>query len=377
MVSAAVVGTGVALSFPLVALVLEAEGATATAIGLNAAAHGLGVLLAAPFFGRTVRKLGAARGMRVGLTLAAILLLGFPLATDLGYWFILRLGFGAATALVFVISEAGINALAEDGRRGRVLAMYGTMFGVGYALGPLILGLLGSDGALPFLVGAAVLAAGILPTFAVPSIDGALDGRPGAYAARRLMRLGRAIPLVLLVALVVGWTETSQFSLLPVWAIRHGLDETTVAWLLGLWVAGDILFQYPIGWLADRLPRRRLLLAAALGATLLALTLTTPLVAATPWLLIPALIAHGGLIGGSYVLALTLMGERFRGAALVGANAAFVLAFEIGAMIGPPLTGLAFGAIGTAGLPLALALVTATIVAAGLHARRASALSRA
>jgi MFS family permease len=365
MASAAIVGASLALSFPLLSLVLEATGASPTAIGLNAAAHGLGVILAAPFFGRAILALGAAQVMRAGLATAAVLLLVFPLAVDLSLWFVLRLVFGAATAAVFVVSEAAINALVADERRGRVLGLYGTLFAIGYATGPLIIAAVGSAGVLPFAIGAAILGIGLVPTFAMPSIDAALAGSPGAYAARRLLGLWRVAPLLLGAAAIVALIETTQFALLPVWGLRLGMTEGATALLLGLWIGGNILLQYPVGWLADRVPRRRLLAACAGLAAGLSLALASPAVTGHAALLWPVLLVHGGMSGGIYVLALALMGVRFKGASLAGANAAFILTYEVGAMVGPPVAGVAIWAVGAPGLPLVFATA---LTALGLSA---------
>lgn len=370
MASAAVVGASLSLSFPLLSLVLEARGASSSAIGLNAAAHGLGVLLAAPLFGTIIQRLGAARTMRAGLALAAMTLAVFPLHLDLGWWFALRLVFGAATGMVFIVSEAAINALVEDARRGRVLGLYGTMFAIGYAAGPLVLGAIGSQGPAPFAVGATVLALGILPTFALPSIDTALAGGAGAYALRRLAGLWRVAPLILAVALVVAVVETSQFALLPIWGLRHGLGESAAALLLSVWIGGNILLQYPVGWLADRWPRHGLLAACAALAALLSLLLLSPAVIALPALLWPILVVHGGMSGALYVLALTLMGERFKGAALAAANATFIVSFELGVMTGPIVAGSTMTLLGPQGLPVVLAVAFAAMVPPALAARR-------
>ena len=87
-------------------------------------------------------------------------------------------------------------------------------------------------------------------------------------------------------------------------------------------------------------------------------------------LLWPVLIIHGGMSGGIYVLALALMGERFKGASLAGANAAFILTYEMGAMIGPPLTGVAIWAADAPGLPLVFAAALLALMAATLAPRR-------
>lgn len=370
MTTAAIVGATLALSFPLMSLVLAANGAAPATIGLNAAAHGLGVILAAPFFGRVLSRLGAARAMRTGLVVAAGLLLILPWHVDPTLWFVLRLAFGAASTIVFVVSEAAINALVEDHRRGRVLGLYGTMFAVGYAAGPLIIAGIGSDGHLPFLVGVGILLTGVVPTFAMPSIDAALGGNPAAFAAKRLLGLWRTAPLILAAGGTVALIETSQFALLPVWGLEHGLSESGTALLLGLWIGGNILLQYPVGRLADRMSRRHLLAACAALATLLSAALASAPVVAEPMLLWPILLVHGGMSGGIYVLALALMGERFKGASLAGANAAFILTYEIGAMAGPPAAGVALWGIGAAGLPLVFATALALLVPAAMLATR-------
>ena len=181
-----------------------------------------------------------------------------------------------------------------------------------------------------------------------------------------MLGLWRVAPLLLGIGGIVALIETSQFALLPVWGLQLGLSEGTSALLLGLWIGGNILLQYPVGWLADRLPRRRLIAACAGLGALLSLALATTLVTDSAILLWPVLMVHGGMSGGIYVLALALMGQRFKGASLAGVNAAFILTYEMGAMIGPPLAGLALWAVSAPGLPLVFAAALLALMATTL-----------
>jgi hypothetical protein len=70
----------------------------------------------------------------------------------------------------------------------------------------------------------------------------------------------------------------------------------------------------------------------------------------------PFLFAWGGSLGGFYTLSLTLLGRRFQGAALPGANATFVVVYEIGGMMGPVLTGFTLDAWNPHGALIVLAL---------------------
>ena len=69
-------------------------------------------------------------------------------------------------------------------------------------------------------------------------------------------------------------------------------------------------------------------------------------------------------MGGLYTLALTQVGERFRGADLTRANTAFVITFQLGTIFGPPYAGAAMHLAGMSSFPLALGLPVATLAAA-------------
>ena len=119
--------------------------------------------------------------------------------------------------------------------------------------------------------------------------------------------------------------------------------------------AGGVFLQIPIGVLADRIDRRLLLMFCA-GAGVFG-GISLPLFIHLPWLLWPSLFLWGGVIVGLYTVGLTLLGERFRGADLVGANAAFVMLYGVGAVAGPPVAGAAMDLWDPHGLALALALL--------------------
>ena len=149
---------------------------------------------------------------------------------------------------------------------------------------------------------------------------------------------------------VYALLEAAQFALLPVYALDRGMSEAMAAGLLSIWLSGNILLQYPLGWLADRWSRRRgdgRLYAPWRSRG----QLLVPLAFATPALLWPLLVLLGGLMGGLYTLSLALIGERFRGADLTQANTAFVMTFQLGAIAGPPYAGRAHAPARGGGLP--------------------------
>jgi MFS family permease len=73
----------------------------------------------------------------------------------------------------------------------------------------------------------------------------------------------------------------------------------------------------------------------------------------------PSLFLLGVATGGVWTVSLALMGEVFRGEQLASALALRSILYGLGAVVGPPIGGLALGAWSGSGLPLMLAAVCA------------------
>jgi len=156
---AMVFGLTYSLSAALIALDLAELGLSEAVIGANAAMHAVGVLAMAFLLPRIAAFFGLRRSVIGALLIAAALLCLFPLLPFVALWFVLRILLGAASEALFVLSETWLNAVSSEESRARTMAAYTAALSVGFALGPLILSMVGSDGFAPYGVGA-VLAAG-------------------------------------------------------------------------------------------------------------------------------------------------------------------------------------------------------------------------
>jgi len=372
MLTATLVGMTFSLTFPLLSLVLERAGCGPFTIGLNTAAGGLGIFVVAPFIGRLARRFGAVGCFRGALLVSAACMLIFPLRVDPWFWALVRVVLSSAGALMFVMSEAAVNALAPEHLRGRVLGLYVTLFSLGFAGGPLVLVLAGSEGFVPFLLASALFALGLIPAGMLHPVERALAPQDHA-AGHRLVDTWRVAPIAMAGVFTYAVLETASFALLPVYALDAGMSERTAAALVSVWLSGNILLQYPIGWLADRWRRERVMALCAATAALG--QLLVPAAVGTSWLLWPLLVLLGGTMGGLYTLALILVGQSFRGADLTNANTAFVMTFQLGAITGPPYAGAVMGVAGTASFPLALVapplLLTLPLLGRAVTARAA------
>lgn len=345
--AAAFEGTMLGITMPLVPLALEARGASATLIGLNTAAGGLGVLAMGPLLPWLVSRLGTAASMMLGAVLSALFMVCFTLTDHLAAWFVLRFLLGMGIAIPWIVSEAWINIVAGERMRGRLIGVYSTLLAAGIATGPVLLNLVGTAGSRPFLV-----SAGLALLIALPLLF--VRGRAPAPPAHGGLSLGllRRAPVPLAAAFIAGFGEAAIFSLLSIYGVRGGLPEgTAVLWLSGF-VAGNLLLQIPLGWLADHVNRLRLLTGVTLACGVLAAAL--PLVTLQPVLLWPLLFAWGGLVFGVYTISLAVIGQRFGPSDITAANTTFAMLYTAGSLAGPTLAGSAMDAVGRDGLAMVL-----------------------
>jgi MFS family permease len=347
------VGVALSLSVALLAIEMERMRVDSFTAGLNTAALGVGKI-AIVFF---IPRLAAAFGVRPILFLAtaglAASILAFKAVPQIEAWFVFRLIFGASLGAMFTLSEFWINASAPPSKRGVVMGAYATALGLGFTLGPAIIALVGSEGWAPYSVAAAIMALGFAPLLAsgssTPSVEGDHSSNVLAFVI--------AAPVATMAGLVFGAMETASVSTLPVLGLRSGYPEATAALLVSIFAAGNIISQIPIGLLADRMDKVRLLLAIALVS--LGCVSTIPFVLDRFWLLAAAIFCFGGIVGSLYTVGLAHLGASFSGMQLANANAAFVILYSAGLAIGPPVVGAGMTAFDTAGFSVAVGALLA------------------
>ena len=362
------------LSHPLLAFNLNSQGVSPTMIGLNAAMLGLGLLIAGWAMPSVLSRFGLRKTAIVCVVLTTGIFVLYPIFPSLESWFVIRFLHGLASSGIFIICDTWINRLAPQRIRGRVLGVYATVFALGFGIGPAILTLTGTEGWPPFLSGVAcgiVSLAGIM--FAIePAGDEEAQTAPGVSA----LGFCRHAPSLLIAFLGFGLFEAGLLSLLPIYLLDFSHAESAVAILLATLIVGSALLQIPIGILADWLPGRTMFFLCA-GLAVLAPVLL-PVLASGWYPLMVYFFLWGGFTFGIYTLAMKELGDRFTGKMLIAGNAAIAMAWSLGNLIGPAISGGMIAWTGLAGLPVFLGaaflpvLIIAAVRSAVRHWRQSS-----
>jgi len=344
------VGIAIGLGLPLLSIIMEKRGISSTLIGLNSAMAGVASMVAAPFTTKFAHRHGVAPTMLWAVLIAATSSFGFYYITNFWLWFPLRIVFHGAITVLFILSEFWINATAPPAKRGFVLGIYGTFLSLGFLTGPLLFSILGSEGILPFIVGAGVILLASVPIFLARDESPVIDEKP----ERHFLRYVFLVPTATAAVFIFGAVESGGLSLFLIFGTRAGFSESQAALLLTVMGVGNFIFQIPVGMLSDRVKDRRTLLSAMTVIGLVG-ALFLPLLVESWFLMAIVLLFWGGCVSGLYTVGLSHLGSRLQGADLAAANAAFVFSYAVGTVAGPQAIGASMDATGNNGFAWAIA----------------------
>lgn len=353
--SISVVGISIGLGVPLLSVILESRGFSATAIGANTAVAGIASIVAAPFAAPLAARYGTVPVMVAMILGGGTAFLGFYVLDQFWMWFVLRALLHFAITTLFILSEFWITASAPSSKRGLVLGVYGTVLSLGFAFGPWLFSQIGSEGFMPFGVAFALISIASLPVLMAWRQSPDIRGESGGSHRPAFARYIFMVPMATAAVLVFGAVETGGFALFPVYGARIGYSEADAALLLTAIGLGNVLMQIPLGLISDRMRDRRhlLVICAAIGLVgMIALPY-----AQGDWTASAAILfVWGGVVAGLYSVGLAHLGSRLTGRDLASANAAFVLCYGIGMLVGPQAIGIGMDLFGPAGFAHSIAV---------------------
>ncbi len=339
------------LTYPLLSFILERQGTSTGLIGLSAAMTPLGFIVSAPLIPMLVRRVGGARLAILCSILAALTLIAIAWTQDVWAWMPLRFLLGFFANPLYVISETWLISITPARRRGRILGLYSSIVSGGFAIGPLSLGLVGTQGWPPFMIGiVAFLLCGSVVLAVVPR----LPKMPHEGEATSVGGFFALAPLLLFAVFAAAAFEQTLLSLLAVYGAALGSPEERVTSIIACFIAGNAVMQILLGRVAERFGSAPTMLLCAVASLAGCLLLSSIF---KGWLVWPLIVVWGGFSFGIYTMSLIQLGERFTGQVLIAGNAAFAFVWGIGGIVGSPATGLAMQLVGHQGLPLALGLL--------------------
>ncbi len=353
---------GNGMHFTLIGLRGGIEGFSALELAIVTSGYFVGFLSGARISPLMIRRVGHVRVFAALGSFMSAALITFPLLTDPWAWTVLRVLIGFCMSGVYVTAESWLNNAATNETRGSVLSAY---------MIAQTLGIIGAQGILTLGdAGTSVLfiGASILVSISFAPILLSATSVPAAEVARpmSLRDLFRGSPLGTVGIFLLGIIYATQSGMAAILGTQIGLTATQISLFVAMLFAGALVLQYPIGWLSDRIDRRKLICGAAtIGVAFCMLGWIT---GGGLWSLMAAAFFAGGVTTPLYALLLAYTNDYLEAEDMPAASGGLVFTFGLGAIAGPLVTGWGMEAFGPYTFWLVLGATFAAIALYALYA---------
>ena len=231
-------------------------------IGLLGSAHFLGFFIGCWWAPRLMGSVGHSRAFAAFTATGAIGLMAHMLVIDPIAWAVMRVASGLCVAGCYTVVEAWLQAKVTNETRGRAMGVYRVVDMTGSLAAQMIIGILAPASYVSYNLLAIICCAALLPltltTAKQPETPASPRLRPGLAFARS--------PLAA-VGVVVAALSSASFRMVgPIYGQEVGLSAGQIAWFLSAFVLGGALAQIPVGWLADKYDRRKVLIWLSMAA---------------------------------------------------------------------------------------------------------------
>ena len=327
-------------------------------LGLLGTSWATGFIVGCLLVPAVVQRVGHVRSYGALASVAAITILLNLLIIDPIAWILLRALSGFCFAGAAMVVESWLNERATRENRGTIFSVYQMVNFAASTAGQLLLVIEPPSDFFFFVIGAIVYCLAILPT----ALSTAATPQPLKTARLDIRRLYANSPVSAVACFLIGLVNGAFGTLGPVYAQQIGLPVRDIAILMAGALLGGSLMQFPLGWLSDRMDRRRVLVGVAVGATVIG----TAIVAFQPRaaLLVMALVVvWGAMIYPMYALAVAHANDFAGPDEFVKIAGGLLLLLGIGTMIGPMVAAAAMEWTAPEGLFGFAAIVHAVIVA--------------
>lgn len=337
------------------------EGFSTYEMSVVMSAYFLGFLFGSRLAPEMIRRVGHVRVFAaLGSMISAVLIL-YPTITEPWAWVLGRVVIGFCFSGVYVTAESWLNNSATNATRGKALSLYMIvqMIGIVSAQGMMVLA--DPSGYVLFVIPSVLVSLAFAPILLSVSPTPAFDSTK-PLSLRRILEIS---PLGCVGMLLTGGVFAAQFGMAAVYGAEAGLSVGQISAFVAAFYVGAVLAQYPLGWLSDRMDRRKLIAAVSL-VTALGAVLGMASAGDFRLLLVAAFLV-GGSSNPLYSLLIAYTNDFLEHDDMAAAAGGMVFINGLGAIAGPLMVGWMMGVMGPKGYFLYIVVLMAALVAYALY----------
>jgi MFS family permease len=320
-------------------------GLTSTVVGVVTSMYFVGLVLGTSFCHRLITTVGHIRAFAALGSLMSAATLAHALTLDPWLWGGLRFIVGFTTVGMYMCTESWLNEKSSNEIRGQVFSLYQVVLYLAQGVGQFMINIPDQHGMVLYIMTSILMSLAIVPV-AMTRVSAPELPKPVRF---RLGRLWNISPTGMTGSLAAGTAMGAFYGLGALFAQQAGLETNQTAQFMGAVILGGLVLQWPIGKLSDMMDRRLVIIGVSIATAVVCIAIMDKDVHNGSGLMILGAL-FGGLSFTLYPLAVAYMNDYVEPDDLVPASGGLMIAYGIGAALGPVAGALLMDAMGARGL---------------------------
>ena len=307
------------------------EGFSVITTGLVMSGFFVGAFASSLISPNQIKRTGQIRTYAAYASIASTAILIQLLFIEPPVWFVARFLSGFCIVGIMIIVEGWLNSISSNENRGQLFSIHMMVVWGGLAMGQGLFVVDSPAGVNLFLLASILLSISLIPILLTeiktPEEKIELQESLGFKA------LWKASPSGVATIGISGLASAGFFGVGTIYAIKSGLSIPETALFMTLFLGFGALSQWPLGWISDRIDRRKVILLCCSIVVGICVLLALFDFSKTIFLTL------NGLIGAStlplYSLGVAHTNDRLKPSQMVSASGTIVFVFSIFAALGP------------------------------------------
>ena len=328
------------------------EGFSFISTGIVVAGYYLGFLGGSIMIPILLRRVGHIRVFAALASLASIAILLHSVFLNPSSWFLIRILTGISLSGIYVIMESWLNDKSTNQTRGKILSIYMIVTFTFVGIGQFLLNLSDPAKVDLFILVSILLSFSLLPIL-LSTTEAPNFKNPKRLSLRDLYAI---TPLGFIGAFFVGLAHSAIFGYGAVYAIAKGLSTFEISIFMVIVSTFGALFQWPIGYLSDRIDRRIILVCVTLVAAGLSIFIViSSYLSIVVFFMILAF--YAGMCLPMHSLNVAHTNDFLQADEIVAASSSISVLIGIGSILGPIIASFFMKVVGPDGFFIYLFLV--------------------
>ena len=264
--------------------------------------------------------------------------------------------------MIWMTMDTWVNLVSDNENRGKAIGFYNSAISIGFAIGPLFIGIFGTEGILPIIIAIFLM---IIRTPVMMMIKQQVDNVRLPKLEKKLnFSFLKIAPFIFISIFVSGIIDSTFGSLFPAYMINEFFSDKEIGYLFFIGLFIGVFCQPFVGALTDKINKRNLIIIFLIFHLIWPILLNNFI---SNLLIIYFSVIIWGIASVSlYTVTLAYLGERVNVAELSIATSVFIIIFEFGEFIGPIMIGSIMDIYGNIGFIYSLIIFTLFSLLIGL-----------